>query len=395
MDEAPSVAPTQEDLPDGLEIEEELAQCPICSDGLLMGNSTAALACGHLFHRECIVSWLLRSGSRGVNPCPICKKVTPLTDVRDLHFDIEQIEIDRDAVNIPGLDEEAAAACRWGRRELAAIERELSEREESAQAKFASAAQMKEQRKLLQQQTLEEQENAGEYKRRLEVSAVKAAQLRASVDELVAQRTRRNQVERPSEEDQDVKEERREIARSRMDARAEFLHKGLVGLKKQENEIMKSRSELQESIKTLEGQIQTRQQELDRIRKERKQVDDRRPPAETSLSMIRTPGPPKELVKQVKVAVVTPATCRLCTPDEEDWDPMSRTSTRVRPLGDVSNLGLGSQDGGSKKPTWGGMLGKKSSDSLTTKLGRPAPPRAQEVLANRVPKMQKIFDDRR
>lgn len=44
--------------------------CPICLNGLCLGESCRRLAsCGHVFHRSCVDLWLLRS-----TDCPLCKQ---------------------------------------------------------------------------------------------------------------------------------------------------------------------------------------------------------------------------------------------------------------------------------------------------------------------------------
>ncbi|KAK1631202.1 hypothetical protein QYE76_005517 [Lolium multiflorum] len=52
--------------------------CPICTDPLLASAPARRLPCGHLYHSDCIVTWLsLR------NSCPVCRGSIPLFDFTD------------------------------------------------------------------------------------------------------------------------------------------------------------------------------------------------------------------------------------------------------------------------------------------------------------------------
>ncbi len=44
-------------------------ECAICQEAYCVGEETIALACGHLFHGECLILWLLK-----VPSCPSCRK---------------------------------------------------------------------------------------------------------------------------------------------------------------------------------------------------------------------------------------------------------------------------------------------------------------------------------
>ena len=43
-------------------------RCPICLQGFKSKNHTITTACGHLFHEDCIQSWL----DTGKTTCPKC-----------------------------------------------------------------------------------------------------------------------------------------------------------------------------------------------------------------------------------------------------------------------------------------------------------------------------------
>ena len=46
----------------------ELPNCCICLDEIALGEKTILLPCGHMFHSDCIVTWLKKN-----NTCPMCR----------------------------------------------------------------------------------------------------------------------------------------------------------------------------------------------------------------------------------------------------------------------------------------------------------------------------------
>ena len=46
----------------------ELPNCCICIDEIAIGQKTILLPCGHMFHNDCIVTWLKKN-----NTCPMCR----------------------------------------------------------------------------------------------------------------------------------------------------------------------------------------------------------------------------------------------------------------------------------------------------------------------------------
>ncbi|KAK1257043.1 RING-H2 finger protein ATL57 [Acorus gramineus] len=50
----------------GIADEEEV--CPVCLKSLVFGEEIKRTPCGHLYHSECIFSWLKRS-----HTCPVCR----------------------------------------------------------------------------------------------------------------------------------------------------------------------------------------------------------------------------------------------------------------------------------------------------------------------------------
>ena len=49
-------------------LEKPLGECPICFDTLTTGDIGFRLTCQHMFHRDCLETWLLRTAT-----CPLCK----------------------------------------------------------------------------------------------------------------------------------------------------------------------------------------------------------------------------------------------------------------------------------------------------------------------------------
>ena len=46
----------------------EVPNCCICLDNIEMGAKTILLPCGHMFHCDCILTWLKKN-----NTCPMCR----------------------------------------------------------------------------------------------------------------------------------------------------------------------------------------------------------------------------------------------------------------------------------------------------------------------------------
>jgi len=42
--------------------------CPVCQEAMPIGSKAKAMPCGHLFHDECLISWVSKS-----NSCPMCR----------------------------------------------------------------------------------------------------------------------------------------------------------------------------------------------------------------------------------------------------------------------------------------------------------------------------------
>jgi hypothetical protein len=42
--------------------------CPICQEPMKLGSKAKAMPCGHLYHDECLMSWVAKS-----NSCPMCR----------------------------------------------------------------------------------------------------------------------------------------------------------------------------------------------------------------------------------------------------------------------------------------------------------------------------------
>ncbi|KAJ2068480.1 hypothetical protein GGI08_000853 [Coemansia sp. S2] len=59
-------------LADSVDEEEEPSACVVCLDVFVADTTVRKLACGHVFHPNCIDKWLLRRSCR----CPLCNSDT-------------------------------------------------------------------------------------------------------------------------------------------------------------------------------------------------------------------------------------------------------------------------------------------------------------------------------
>mmetsp|Transcript_40700 Transcript_40700/g.93546 ORF Transcript_40700/g.93546 Transcript_40700/m.93546 type:complete len:417 (+) Transcript_40700:98-1348(+) len=410
-----SVAATQIDPPDQdtLELEDDdSAHCTICLDGLLNSKPVASLNCGHIFHRDCIVQWLLRSGtsSRHVSGCPTCKKVTPLSDVRQLEFEFRQIELARESmVDLPGLDENALLLLRKAKRDLEAVDRDLKETEDTATLMELEVASMKEQREQSREKESQDKGRSAELRKELEECLQKAAKLRENVDYHMEIQSRRNQVQPPRDEDPDVREERKVLDRTRPGDRARHLHEGLVNARQGEAECREVCKTHTASIATLEADIAKVQAMSSKVRRNLEETQSDRVVSDRTLLSMKTPvqqtGP---LLKKVKIEEVAPAG-KVALPTQGEWDPLLGACGMLqakrefrRSLSDLSNLQssqtsseLTSQDdslsssGGAASQKWGSIFLAKSGPKL---LGKPERPFTQDVEPTaRLPKFARMF----
>ncbi|TKR89728.1 hypothetical protein L596_013786 [Steinernema carpocapsae] len=67
--------------------------CAICSDWLSASSQASSATCGHVFHKNCVITWIGRPSliTRPKN-CPCCR--TPLVGLRDLFFSSALFEQD-------------------------------------------------------------------------------------------------------------------------------------------------------------------------------------------------------------------------------------------------------------------------------------------------------------
>ena len=64
--------------------EEEEKECPICRDEFSGEANSFRLHCNHLFHRECIRSWLSYVRPEINQKCPVCREEASFAEVRRL-----------------------------------------------------------------------------------------------------------------------------------------------------------------------------------------------------------------------------------------------------------------------------------------------------------------------
>ncbi|KAH8064160.1 ubiquitin-protein transferase [Aureococcus anophagefferens] len=72
LGELPLVKITEEDL-----IQDGNDECCVCLDPQRVGDVATKLPCGHLYHSDCVVSWLRRHGT-----CPNCRYELESSDAR-------------------------------------------------------------------------------------------------------------------------------------------------------------------------------------------------------------------------------------------------------------------------------------------------------------------------
>ncbi|KAJ0049429.1 hypothetical protein Pint_16453 [Pistacia integerrima] len=71
MEVEPMIVPASKSAIGKLEmikIEDESRLCVVCLEQILLGSQATRMPCGHLFHGDCILSWLSKS-----KRCPLCR----------------------------------------------------------------------------------------------------------------------------------------------------------------------------------------------------------------------------------------------------------------------------------------------------------------------------------
>eukprot|EP00927_Polykrikos_kofoidii_P051227 TRINITY_DN45012_c0_g1_i1.p1 TRINITY_DN45012_c0_g1~~TRINITY_DN45012_c0_g1_i1.p1 ORF type:complete len:289 (-),score=66.63 TRINITY_DN45012_c0_g1_i1:219-1010(-) len=70
--------------------------CVICQEALPAGSKVKAMPCGHVFHDDCLMSWVGKN-----NSCPTCRNDVMASEKR--HFDIDQRRIQQASPSGTGL----------------------------------------------------------------------------------------------------------------------------------------------------------------------------------------------------------------------------------------------------------------------------------------------------
>lgn len=235
--------------------------CLICHDALL-DAPVGALECGHVYHVNCVASWLF--SRQGKQECPQCKRKT--TKVRTLEFEVKQLpglppeelhrlqaataeDRARKHQELAAAKEEASTVKAQVDDELALLREEVQEHKKARKKTDADA-------QLLQEENVELSAELFELK-------TTCAQLQAGLDAQTP-RIRKLPISQPREGDTDLQEERRKLRIGlRPSQRARRLHEDLMSAREQEKEKLKDKTQ-REAVQTLaeEELKDKRQQEV-------------------------------------------------------------------------------------------------------------------------------------
>lgn len=92
VEDPDNLSNTEDPLP--IEIREE---CGICFDNFCVGEEKCKLPCNHVFHKECVMKWLIENRK---NQCAICRyKVTDPPIEKKLLVDKSDSSLDKKSLN--------------------------------------------------------------------------------------------------------------------------------------------------------------------------------------------------------------------------------------------------------------------------------------------------------
>eukprot|EP00927_Polykrikos_kofoidii_P040467 TRINITY_DN34585_c0_g1_i1.p1 TRINITY_DN34585_c0_g1~~TRINITY_DN34585_c0_g1_i1.p1 ORF type:complete len:463 (-),score=99.78 TRINITY_DN34585_c0_g1_i1:200-1588(-) len=255
------MAENDDDVPEG-------AQCLICHDALLF-QSACALKCGHIYHTACCHQWF----EVGRGSCPQCKKVARTDDLRVLEFEMAEMtpQAIQDAQRL-------RAACAEDRQRI--YETATAQLEEAEQAIVQVAEDLEEMqratqdhkraRKELEKQARKDEEEIARLLREHEEKVKKCTEVQEFIDGELGRNTRKLPVPQAREADDDVREERRKLAKMRPQERLQQLHGALVAARRQDVESSALLRERETSLAQVEAELVVcRQQEAKLLREVR------------------------------------------------------------------------------------------------------------------------------
>eukprot|EP00401_Gymnodinium_catenatum_P068104 CAMPEP_0117606034 /NCGR_PEP_ID=MMETSP0784-20121206/79502_1 /TAXON_ID=39447 /ORGANISM="" /LENGTH=363 /DNA_ID=CAMNT_0005409099 /DNA_START=41 /DNA_END=1133 /DNA_ORIENTATION=- len=226
----------------------QAAECPVCFDSLLSHQEAAALRCGHVSHSVCLRKWFEVSKGN----CPKCRKVYDLDDLRVLHFTLASSELETlrgiPAEECQRLMEKAEAKQAEMANGLGTARLELEEVESLAE-------EQKRRRIELNQQTMENENQAKAMHEEFSTLSEKYAALQTHVDKDVHRQERKLPIAPAREDDADVKEERRKLRSVRLMDRVQQLHDALASARQSEIESSRLVRVREESLLSVEAEL--------------------------------------------------------------------------------------------------------------------------------------------
>jgi len=268
---------------------DEASSCNICLHELL-SKDVCALNCGHLYHHECVVNWLGHKSS-----CPLCKKPNGTEDVRPLSFDFR-------AVSGAALEEErrledaSREECELRFQELSTELSALAKVSESLEQELSPSHAEARRQKLLRSQIVQkipemEEQLQHAVARALEVS-MRNATMQVTIDAEAPHLQRRQPVQRPREDDADLREERRKMASGCKTNRVRQLHSSLLAAWQQDVEVHRRKSDREAARKETEDQLKGLRREESKFRR---QLEERKASSDSLASASSTASLEKSL----------------------------------------------------------------------------------------------------
>mmetsp|Transcript_3639 Transcript_3639/g.6489 ORF Transcript_3639/g.6489 Transcript_3639/m.6489 type:complete len:361 (+) Transcript_3639:74-1156(+) len=300
---------------------EEVESCIICQDAILK-HPTAALRCGHVYHRDCIASWLVQCKDSW-KPCPQCKKLTTEKQVRQLDYEVVELP--------PSLEDvlhdlRATRAERRSRKialrnEWRAACRDLRRQAEEARRANEEASACKAERLKIEEATKVAEDTIKELAAVMQEEMRKRQGVTSYLDQQNERQLNQLPIKPVADGDPDVLEERKKL-RNGPAERVRVLHKALLSAMVQEQQalgIAKERkaaaAQAEEERRLLQEEVASMELRLHRLGRRSQGSQEEASQDAISLSALKREAPRR---KPAAEAPAAPAKAPKAQAEEDD-----------------------------------------------------------------------------